>query len=77
MFFYELLTANVKGVCVRMGCSVFRGIVDEKNVRMLLYIFDICRGLVHEKMFTVAEPQLLKLNWSNISSYESKQKNSR
>lgn len=58
MFFYELLTANVKRVCVRMGCSVFRGIVDEKNVRMLLYIFDIRRGLVHEKMFTVAEPQL-------------------
>ena len=46
-----------------MGWSVFRGIVDEKNVRMLLYIFDIRRGLVHEKMFTVAEPQLLKLNW--------------
>ena len=58
MFFYELLTANVKRVCVRMGWSVFRGIVDEKNVRMLLYIFDIRRVLVHEKMFTVAEPQL-------------------
>ena len=58
VFFYELLTANVKRVCVRMGWSVFRGIVDEKNVRMLLYIFDIRRGLVHEKMFTVAEPQL-------------------
>lgn len=58
MFFYELLTANVKRVCLRMGWSVLRGIVDEKNVRMLLYIFDIHRGLVHEKMFTVAEPQL-------------------
>ena len=31
VFFYELLRANVKRVCVRMGCSVFRGIVDEKE----------------------------------------------